>query len=612
MPQAFSTGIEVPTASDRHPSEAWWSRVGATTNAAILNETSRARTDASAAVDALRKTVTQDYVDRATASQYGIPGPASTISIGTVQGGVTAAASMTGTAPAQKLNLTLPQGPRGPEGPGGAFQMVETADPGLFEVSDVPNAALASSVQVAVANATAGAMLSRGIVPANADLNTYRTAAHSGVWELATSRAYVNSPIPADAAGLLVVSVQRAIAYQTVTRTGQTEVWERGSLSSSLWRPWVSTVVMEPALGVSLDALRTQEILLPGVAYANAVTAGWPSGIPRTAAWVVSRVASTGVVFQQMQTYGEDPRLLIRSTGNLAASPPTFSAWKDVTPAAVPPSSSTGGGDSRTANTGLANMLLVQDFTRRRPVVKTGGKPAVALRYDHGLVAFRDKIVPALKRLGLPAAQTLNAGNWDITQNAGVTRSQVNAWVLEGWLEIWNHGLTHTPGSYNAPDTLYTMVKEGLDQLRTDLPAATIDGFMPPGGGGDLTGFDGGRSAEGFWSTAPGRMILQYHAVTSGYWQGTALRTLDGEVRQGQLHYTVDDATLDLMKERVTGTYAGRRGACIMVHPDELDKPGNATAADYVAFLEWLAAERDAGRVRVLGCYDLLRADSRS
>lgn len=138
MARTFSTGVEVPTADDRHPSEAWWSRVGATTNAAILNETGKARADSAAAVDALRKTVTQDYVDRATASQYGIPGPSSTISIGTVTEGPTASASMSGTAPRQSLDLVLPQGPPGPQGPGGAFELAATSDEGLFEVTEKP------------------------------------------------------------------------------------------------------------------------------------------------------------------------------------------------------------------------------------------------------------------------------------------------------------------------------------------------------------------------------------------------------------------------------------------------------------------------------------------
>ena len=50
----------------------------------------------------------------------GAPGPANTLTIGTVSQG-TAAATITGTAPAQVLNLTLPKGDPGDPGTGGGF-----------------------------------------------------------------------------------------------------------------------------------------------------------------------------------------------------------------------------------------------------------------------------------------------------------------------------------------------------------------------------------------------------------------------------------------------------------------------------------------------------------
>lgn len=134
MPRMFSTGIEVPTAGDKHPSEEWWSRVGYTTNAALLRMDAAQSAAWTAAVEALRA----DTVSLEDADQYGIPGPPNELSIGTVQGGVTAAASITGEAPEQSLHLTLPQGPRGPEGPGGAFELAETSDEGLFEVTEKP------------------------------------------------------------------------------------------------------------------------------------------------------------------------------------------------------------------------------------------------------------------------------------------------------------------------------------------------------------------------------------------------------------------------------------------------------------------------------------------
>ncbi len=63
----------------------------------------------------------------------GAPGPANTLSIGTVQQGVTADATITGTSPNQTLNLTLPKGDQGPVGPAnslsiGTVQQGITAD----------------------------------------------------------------------------------------------------------------------------------------------------------------------------------------------------------------------------------------------------------------------------------------------------------------------------------------------------------------------------------------------------------------------------------------------------------------------------------------------------
>lgn len=46
----------------------------------------------------------------------GEPGPANTLTIGTVDAGATAGASITGDSPNQTLNLTLPIGPKGDTG----------------------------------------------------------------------------------------------------------------------------------------------------------------------------------------------------------------------------------------------------------------------------------------------------------------------------------------------------------------------------------------------------------------------------------------------------------------------------------------------------------------
>lgn len=593
MPQAFSTGIEVPTAGDRHPSEAWWSRVGATTNAAILNETGKARTDAAAAVDALRKTVTQDYVDRATASQYGIPGPANKLSVGTVAVGTKAAASITGTAPNQILNMTYEPGPRGPEGVGGSYREKESAYEGLFESDTTPVSPWDPA-------------WNRGVVPAGTDLNTLRTTNHAGVWELSATGGYVNAPFVG--VGQLLVTVARSSARQVATRaSGGKETWSRDSSSTSAWWGWDAVPVQQPTAGVNLDNERTnRDFLIRNATDAAAVTGGWPDelGIPRNAASVSVRVTTTGLVFQTMQTYGDDPRFLIRSTKSTTPSPYPFSAWKDATAPAAPV---TTGAVPLGVHAGVANAVLLQDFTRRRPVVKTGGKPVLTLRFDHGLANFNTLVLPHLKRLKLPAAICLNAGDWARTENAGVTKEIVNGWVTEGWLEVWNHALNHT--DVTDPSKFQEQIVTGLTQLRADLPAAVIDGFMPPGSGSYID-FNGGDTVESWWKTDAGRLILQHHAVASGYISGTVYRVLDGQPRQGQGHYTVDTLSLADLKARVQGAYSPVRGVQLMLHPSRLDTTGYIASSDYVAFLEWAAAERTAGRLVVLGAYDQLRADA--
>lgn len=458
-----------------------------------------------------------------------------------------------------------------------------------------------------------GFVRGRGVLPNGADLNAYRNATDVGVWEMSAANSYSNSPIPNASAGLLIVHQQRSIANQRVIKSGFPESWERSTVSSSAWNAWAGVNVTQLPAGADLDGLRVNNEYLVRNASDAANMNGWPAGVPRGGARISVRASTTGLVYQQIQTYGAEPQFLIRSTASTTPTPYPFSAWVNLTGMTEAKvreiAAQVGAGAPVAVNAGVANALLLQDFTRRRPVVKTNGKPAVSLRFDHGLKNFREMIVPHLKRLGLPAAICLNAGDWSRPENEGTTKEMVNAWVAEGWLEIWNHSLNH-----QAPPTdpvqLEQQIRGGLEQLRADLPAATIDGYMPSGSSGDTTGFEGGRTVEAFWNTAPGRMILQHHAVTSGYIGHTQYRTLDGEVRQGQLHYTVDTDSLEQMKARVTGAYTPVRGVNIMVHPSVLDTAGSATSATYVAFLEWLAAERDAGRVRVLGSYDLLRADA--
>lgn len=63
-----------------------------------------------------------------------VPGPANSLSIGTVTGGATAGATITGTAPAQTLSLVLPKGDKGDRGPQGDKGAPGTVDNVTWEM----------------------------------------------------------------------------------------------------------------------------------------------------------------------------------------------------------------------------------------------------------------------------------------------------------------------------------------------------------------------------------------------------------------------------------------------------------------------------------------------
>ena len=78
-------------------------------------------------------------------------GPANTLAIGTVASGATAAATITGTAPSQTLNLTLPVGPQGATGSQGATGAQGPAGPAnTLSVGTVTTGAAGSSVAATI------------------------------------------------------------------------------------------------------------------------------------------------------------------------------------------------------------------------------------------------------------------------------------------------------------------------------------------------------------------------------------------------------------------------------------------------------------------------------
>lgn len=243
--------------------------------------------------------------------------------------------------------------------------------------------------------------------------------------------------------------------------------------------------------------------------------------------------------------------------------------------------------------------------------VDTGGLGAVAWRIDHGLTNFRDQLLPIFRAAGIVPMITLNSRDWGRAENAGVTQSEVNQWVADGWVEISNHGATHSNAT--GQTDIYDFVANGLAELEAQLPAAKgkVYGFCIPGVGvtDAFDGFAGGNSPEQ-WDTYAGRLILQHHAVGYGHMAGTNPRILDGVPRDGMLHMATDTRAVSEMTAAIDDAIAQRKGLQIMSHPSNLDTAGYHSTADIQAIVDHIVAKRDTGELAVLSSYQMMVADA--
>lgn len=258
----------------------------------------------------------------------------------------------------------------------------------------------------------------------------------------------------------------------------------------------------------------------------------------------------------------------------------------------------------------LEHEARKDEFTHNMGFVNTGGKGAVALRFDHGLANFNTKIRPLLEARNLPYSLALNSRAWNLPENDGVDAGVVNHWVSQGLAEVWNHGADHTD---HPIEELADIIIEGKRELESQLPSAKIWGFAPPGvGGGNYAGFNAGASPDSF-GTPAARIILQSHAVCSGYMPGTSHRLLDGRLRMGSGHYTLDSSAAtssSAAKSQLNSAVANRTGLQLMMHPSLIDSSGMISTTILTEILDHIVSLRDSGSLKVLSPYQLTVANS--
>lgn len=223
----------------------------------------------------------------------------------------------------------------------------------------------------------------------------------------------------------------------------------------------------------------------------------------------------------------------------------------------------------------------------------TNGAAAIALRFDDGHDVARDKVLPILRKYGLP-------GFWAVSgrylNESTVKPTDLRAWAHNDGVEVTSHSRGHADatGEPAVRDSIYTWA----DDLETLVGGIVVDTWTFPGGG-DYDGLNAGKLTSSYPNTYAGRLLMERYAAPYGGSAGW-LQPLTGEPTIGQSHITIETYDLAKAQNVIRKAQASGMGLVLMLHPTKLDTEGAMTTDTLDRLCAWIAAERDADRLLAL------------
>lgn len=313
---------------------------------------------------------------------------------------------------------------------------------------------------------------------------------------------------------------------------------------------------------------------------------------------------SGGTVQTAKVVHGSQPYLYYRSETEFRSN--VFGPWTRQGPTESVPS-------PETADYGVRHAMLEQDMAAYRGgKVDTKGAAPVALIWDDFPAAFRDRVLPLLVSRGIPS--TLAIGSRILTEpyrtslgGGNVTWGQINGWTTSSRVEIANHGATH--GDRTTREGIYDEIVTGLEELKANLPARPVYGWVQPSAVYD-PGFDNGATLDSYTNTYAGNLIMAHHGIVTGTREPTGELSVPrrGQPIQGMRRIWIDQGTSNA-QTIVSGLQAKKHGVLIGSHADRYGMAGYTTMAQLTAFLDWLVAEQAAGRIKLLTLSEWAVAD---
>lgn len=251
------------------------------------------------------------------------------------------------------------------------------------------------------------------------------------------------------------------------------------------------------------------------------------------------------------------------------------------------------------------HAALVADLKSRLGTVDTQGKGAVALVADHGTTVFKEWLWEEAKSRNIPFTMALAPeshldGKGDSRHTA--SNDDIKQWISEG-LVIASHSGDHggALGYFDVSRQIQTSKQKLEEKLET-----TVDCWVQPGytlALGNYDGFGTGQSASRYTDYYAGRMLQQNYAVVTGYAGDDFVYPggvdLPVGVRRSLTERKDNQASVLANIEQAISTGGKHINFC---HPYALVDSSSTyvTKAEYIAYLDWLAAKRDAGDLVLL------------
>ena len=237
-------------------------------------------------------------------------------------------------------------------------------------------------------------------------------------------------------------------------------------------------------------------------------------------------------------------------------------------------------------------------FQSRGGRVGTGGKGVVALRFDHGVPAFTEHILPMLQARGLPASQCHHVDD----PEADWAQANLN---FGSGIEVYSHSWTHRDTSSDAG--IRKEIVESRQELESLIPNALVAGWMTPGAGSEA--YDGWWAATGIEARAP---FYEQELIDATYGSAdtnSSVWNVLGSRHWG--HRSIDrDSGFSQYQSLIDQAADTKTGVVLMVHPTFIrDEASYIDFSEYEQVLDYIVQMRDVGRIEVLTATGMTLAD---